>query len=159
MKHESSYGLKFVTLNESLIRSFRQATTSISEGELSHELVAGLHPAGVRTNRTEVAAQWLRLAIAASRSRSAQHRRRRSSPRPWSTADAPTSTSTEPGHVQRNSDIRAAEFGHRHWPPVRHSGSFEAVDGRSVCLVGVYPNQTSGDPPGNRQVRVIWTIY
>jgi hypothetical protein len=29
---------------------------------------------------------------------------------PWSTADAPTSTSTEPGHVQRNSDIRAVEL-------------------------------------------------
>jgi hypothetical protein len=45
VKHELSYGLKFVTLNESLIRSFRQATTSISADELSRQLVQGLRPA------------------------------------------------------------------------------------------------------------------
>jgi hypothetical protein len=48
MKHELSYGLKSVTLNESLIRSFRQATTSISADEFSRQLVQGLHPAGRR---------------------------------------------------------------------------------------------------------------
>ena len=75
MKHGLSYGLKFVTLNESLIRSFRHATTSISTDELSHQLVQGLHPAdGVLTHRPAVTVQWLRLAGAASRRRSAQHR-------------------------------------------------------------------------------------